>query len=226
MYTELNKRHVSSYFTEAVFRLECNNIKWTNFTLQLCIQGGYLNLLSLHIIRSQLVSLEFFIDIKSFRSHYGPGVDSASNRNEYQEYFLGVKSVRCVRLTTLPPFCAVVTKSGNLNFLETSGPVQACNWTDLHLPLHVSADYVHFIRRNNCVYTTLGTCYVFCVDDCLVCRVEWKIHKYSFSWWRAHSRPKHVEKRNRHTKTNCAPIWLYLQDYAGMQGQKTWNYTK
>jgi len=33
----------------------------------------------------------FFIDIKSFRSHYGPGVDSASNRNEYQEYFLRVK---------------------------------------------------------------------------------------------------------------------------------------
>ena len=34
----------------------------------------------------------FFIDIKSFRSHYGPGLDSASNRNEYQEYFLGVKA--------------------------------------------------------------------------------------------------------------------------------------
>jgi len=34
----------------------------------------------------------FFIDIKSFRSHYGPGVDSASNRNEYQVYFLGVKA--------------------------------------------------------------------------------------------------------------------------------------
>ena len=33
----------------------------------------------------------FFIDIKFLRSHYGPGVDSASNRNEYQEYFLGVK---------------------------------------------------------------------------------------------------------------------------------------
>jgi len=29
----------------------------------------------------------------SFRSHYGPGVDSAPNRNEYQEYFLGVKKV-------------------------------------------------------------------------------------------------------------------------------------
>ena len=44
------------------------------------------------LVRSQLVSLEFFIDIKSFRSHYGLGVDSASNRNEYQEHFLGVKA--------------------------------------------------------------------------------------------------------------------------------------
>jgi len=33
-----------------------------------------------------------FIDIISFRSHYGPGVGSASNRNEYQEYFQGVKA--------------------------------------------------------------------------------------------------------------------------------------
>ena len=30
-----------------------------------------------------------FIDMKSFGSHYGPGVDSVSNRNEYREYFLG-----------------------------------------------------------------------------------------------------------------------------------------
>jgi hypothetical protein len=29
---------------------------------------------------------------KSFWSHYGPGVDSTSNRNEYQEYFLGVNA--------------------------------------------------------------------------------------------------------------------------------------
>ena len=34
----------------------------------------------------------FFIDIKSFRSHYGPGVDSASNRNEHQGNFLMVKA--------------------------------------------------------------------------------------------------------------------------------------
>ena len=34
----------------------------------------------------------FFTDIKFFRSHYGPGVESVSNRNEYQEHFLGVKA--------------------------------------------------------------------------------------------------------------------------------------
>jgi len=34
----------------------------------------------------------FFIDIKYFRSHYGPGVDSASNRYEYQEHFVEVKA--------------------------------------------------------------------------------------------------------------------------------------
>ena len=34
----------------------------------------------------------FFVDKKSFRTHYGPGVDSTSTSNEYQEYFLGVKA--------------------------------------------------------------------------------------------------------------------------------------
>jgi hypothetical protein len=28
----------------------------------------------------------------TLRMHYGPRVDSASNRNEYQEYFWGVKT--------------------------------------------------------------------------------------------------------------------------------------
>jgi len=41
-----------------------------------------------------------------------------------------------------------------------------------------------------------------------------------FSWWWAHGRPKHIEKRNKHTKKNCAPCWLYLQDYTGTDGQQ------
>jgi hypothetical protein len=78
-----------------------------------------------------MVSLEFLTDFKSFRSHCDPGVDSASNRNEYQEHFLGGKGGWCIRLTTLPPSCAGVMKSGNLNFLEPFGSLQACNGTAL-----------------------------------------------------------------------------------------------
>jgi len=38
-------------------------------------------------------------------------------------------------------------------------------------------------------------------------------HRYSyFSWWWAHSSPEHAEKRNKHTKKNCAPSWLYVQE--------------
>jgi hypothetical protein len=29
-----------------------------------------------------------------------------------------------------------------------------------------------------------------------------------------------VEKRNKHTKKNCAPSWLYLQDYTELHGQQ------
>jgi len=50
------------------------------------------------------------------------------------------KGGRCVRLTTLSPSCAIVMKSGNLNFLEPSGPVQTCNGTDLLLPLPFTDD--------------------------------------------------------------------------------------
>ena len=36
--------------------------------------------------------------------------------------FLGGKGGRCVRLTNLPPSCAVVMKAENINFLEPSRP--------------------------------------------------------------------------------------------------------
>ena len=53
---------------------------------------------------------------------------------------------------------------------------------------------------------------------------EWQIpasHRYSnFSWWWAHGCRKHVEKRNKYTKQNCAPSWIYFQDGARMHGQQ------
>ena len=45
------------------------------------------------------------LDIFHWHNPSGPGVDSASNRNEYQEYFLGREGGRCVGLTALAPSC-------------------------------------------------------------------------------------------------------------------------
>jgi len=64
-----------------------------------------------------------------------PGVNSASKRNECQEYILGGKGGRCVGLTILPPSCVVMI-SWSLNILEPSGPVQACNVIALPFPKH------------------------------------------------------------------------------------------
>jgi hypothetical protein len=61
----------------------------------------------------------------SFRPHYGPGVDSASNRNEYQG-----KGGRCVGLTTLPPCLADCLKTWEP---QPSGTLSACN--GIALPL-------------------------------------------------------------------------------------------
>jgi hypothetical protein len=40
----------------------------------------------------QLEGLRYFSLTEPFRPQHGPGVESASNRNEYQKSFLGVKT--------------------------------------------------------------------------------------------------------------------------------------
>jgi hypothetical protein len=74
----------------------------------------------------------------SFRPHYGPGIESASNRKDYQKYFMGVK---LPVLTTLPP-CLEIWE---IKLLEPSGSDQTCNGTASpffciikHQPLHIS----------------------------------------------------------------------------------------
>jgi hypothetical protein len=74
-----------------------------------------------------MVSLEFFSDNPAGRTM---ALESTQPLTEMSTgIFPGGKGGRCVRLTTLPPSCVVVMKSGNLNFLESSGPFQACNGT-------------------------------------------------------------------------------------------------
>jgi hypothetical protein len=47
-------------------------------------------------------AIEFFVGL-ILPAALWPGVDSASNRNEYQEYSCKIKDGRRVRLTNLPP---------------------------------------------------------------------------------------------------------------------------
>jgi len=59
---------------------------------------------------------------QTFRSHYGPGVVSASNRNKYQEYFLGVKTDGAKGRQPYYFRVSTVLKSGSLKLLEPPGP--------------------------------------------------------------------------------------------------------
>ena len=57
---------------------------------------------------------------------------------------------------------------------------------------------------------------------------EWQIPvlhiNSNFSWRWAHGCPKHVEKINKHIKQNCAPSWIYLQDFQRMHCQQNIKY--
>jgi hypothetical protein len=72
---------------------------------------------------------------QSFRPYCGPAVDSASNRNDYQRYLQGVKTAGGYSWQPYHVHTPIVLKSGNLNLLEPSGPVQAC--TGIALPLYM-----------------------------------------------------------------------------------------
>ena len=108
-------------------------------------------------------------------------------------------------------------------------------WCTIFLSKFIS--FLYMFRRTMCpssgeitfIYATLGICHSVwmavryagwsfippCIPDSYphrVTNIKCRIDKSYFSWWWAHSRPKHVEKRNKLTKKNSAPSWLYLQD--------------
>ena len=56
-----------------------------------------------------------------------PGVDSASNGNEYQEYLQGFKAAVAECWQPYHIHVLIVLKSGSFNLLEFSWPLQDCN---------------------------------------------------------------------------------------------------
>ena len=105
----------------------------------------------------------FFSMTWSCRSHYGPGVDCASNRNEYQVFFLSSGMLLWVKVAgaygwqpttiTVP----LSRKLGTLTLLDPSGPAWPVGgWlylTFCHLLVNVP-----YLCKGHCIsvsYTTL-----------------------------------------------------------------------
>jgi len=109
----------------------------------------------------------FFIDIKSFRSHYGPGVDSASNRNEYQEYFC-----RCVRLTAYHHPVPLSRNLGALtswNTLGLSRPVMGLLYLLLYMfrtvfPSIIRSSRMYIQLSDSSMCLTCGCCCVYSLE--------------------------------------------------------------
>jgi len=99
----------------------------------------------------------FFVDIMYFRSHYCPGVNSASNRNEYQECFLGVKAADA---GGWQPYHHPVPLSWNLGNLTSWNPLGLSRPVTGLLYLYNTTGFVlsifvkwHFIKRSYVIFT-------------------------------------------------------------------------
>jgi len=67
----------------------------------------------------------------------------------------------------LPPSCAVVTKSGSLNFLEPSGPVEACNGTALPFTYITMYGSLNVKFRASVVHIRFRYAFTSCVSSLL-----------------------------------------------------------
>jgi hypothetical protein len=84
----------------------------------------------------------------------------------------------------------------NVNLVNKANLVHNFSYYVYFLSLQVSGDYVPIIRRNDCIYATLGICHSVWMTVCYAGWNEFHLaYRYIyFSWWLAHSRLKTIEK--------------------------------
>jgi hypothetical protein len=94
----------------------------------------------------------------SFRPHYGPGADSASDRNEYQEYFLGVKDPLYRRLGGPQGRSGQVRKiSPPTGIRSPDRPARSQSLYRLSYPVHYRNEYQEYFlwgKGGRCVGLT------------------------------------------------------------------------
>ena len=84
-----------------------------------------------------------YLFISSFRPQYGPGVDSVSNENEYQGYFLRGKGGQYLELQTCLLYVPTVLKSWSLSIMEPSVHTQGLLYFSF-LPYIMSTDTLSY----------------------------------------------------------------------------------
>jgi hypothetical protein len=89
------------------------------------------------------------VDIFQFQLHCGPGVNSAFNRNEYQEDSWGLKGGWCVRLTTLLPSVSRLFRE-NVGVSTSHNPMGLHNLLQGYLYLYNVMRYINSKAAHVC----------------------------------------------------------------------------